>query len=155
MSRRIGYDEPVKIGVISDTHDSLPEKVVKAMRNVDEIWHLGDVTQPWILDSLEELQVPVYVVAGNCDQNSGWPEILKLKRMGVTFLLVHIPLYLALEGVDVLLHGHTHVPRDEIVGGCRFINPGAVAGSCKGAPHGFGLMTLDEGGGIEWEQVGL
>ena len=27
---------------------------------------------------------------------------------------------------DYILHGHTHVPRDERIGGARVINPGAL-----------------------------
>ncbi|MEM6885940.1 MAG: metallophosphoesterase family protein [Verrucomicrobiota bacterium] len=145
----------MKIGVLSDTHDSLPAQVLEAMREADEIWHLGDVTRPFILSSLQDLGIPLQVVAGNCDHNVEWPETLRLERMGIRFYLIHIPLYRAPEGVDVLLHGHTHMPRDEMIEGCRFMNPGAVAGSYKGSPHGFAMMTLSETGSIGWERLEL
>jgi predicted phosphodiesterase len=32
----------------------------------------------------------------------------------------------ATQAYDYVLHGHTHIPRDEVVGGTRIINPGAL-----------------------------
>lgn len=140
------------MGVLSDMHDFMPDGVMDSLRDMDEIWHLGDVCQPHVIHVLESLEIPLQVVAGNCDHDYNWPETLTLKRCGKVFFLIHIPLHQAPTDVDVLLHGHTHVPRDEMVLGCRFINPGALGGAVKGAPHGFGVMALDEGGEISWEQ---
>lgn len=135
----------VKIGLISDTHDTLPESLLSALSQVDEIWHLGDVCEPSIVDTLQTVGPPLQGVAGNCDRHRRWGSSLKLHRAGITFLLVHIPIEYPPEGVDVVLHGHTHVPRDEMVNGCRFINPGAAGGSDKGAGHGFSILTLEPG----------
>jgi hypothetical protein len=145
----------MKIGVLSDTHDLLPLQVMDALREMDEIWHLGDVCQPHIIHSLASLKIPLHGVSGNCDSHGRWPQSLTLERCGKVFFLIHIPLEQAPDGVDVLLHGHTHVPRDEIMAGCRFINPGAVGGADKGASHGFGVMRLDERGQIRWQQIQL
>lgn len=122
------------------------------MRGVDEIWHLGDVCHSRVLSALEALEVPLHVVAGNCDARGLWPETLTLERVGLIFFVIHIPLYRAPAGVDVLLHGHTHVPRDEMIDGCRFLNPGAVGGADKGSPHGLAIMELQAGGRLDWQQ---
>ena len=44
---------------------------------------------------------------------------------------------------DVLLHGHTHVPRCDCVGGVQILNPGSVSIPKDGSWHGY--MTLEDG----------
>ena len=65
------------------------------------------------LRKLGELGPTVALVGGNCDSNSDWPLVVDLVRNGVRFRLVHIPPSHGPENIDVLLHGHTHVPRNE------------------------------------------
>lgn len=67
---------------------------------------------------------PVTVVRGNCDSNNEWPIIVDLVRGGLRFRLQHIPPERPPENVDVVLHGHTHVPRNEKRGNVLFLNPG-------------------------------
>ncbi len=102
----------MKIGVLADSHDVLPERVAVLFSNVDEVWHLGDVCSPQILNLFEDKQL--FVVRGNCDSMPSWPLTSILEREGVKFYLVHIPPYEIPENVNVVLHGHTHVPRDEV-----------------------------------------
>ncbi len=35
----------LRIAVIADTHDRLPDFVMQAIVEADEIWHLGDVCE--------------------------------------------------------------------------------------------------------------
>ena len=44
---------------------------------------------------------------------------------------------------DVLIHGHTHVPCCEPVGGVQVLNPGSVSIPKGGSRHGY--MTLEKG----------
>ena len=60
-------------------------------------------------------------------------------RSGLKFHLVHIPPNHPPKGVDVLLHAHTHVPRNERRGGVLFLNPGCVTRPNRGAPAERGL----------------
>ena len=143
----------MRIGVISDTHDHLPPVIVSGLEGVDELWHLGDVTGPQVLDDLLVLGVPIHVVRGNCDFTYEWPLIADLERHGVRCRLQHIPpttRHLP-DNIDLLLHGHTHVPRDEMIRGIRFLNPGTVGKPNKGAPPSFAILTISEDGGVAWE----
>src|SRR5512138_1281586 len=117
----------MRIAVISDTHDRYPPTLPARLKEADEIWHLGDVCDPSTLVEFEQLGPPLSVVLGNCDAYAGWPLTLELERVGTRFLLTHVPPALprsAAHRPDAILHGHTHVPRDEVIGGVRWLNPG-------------------------------
>ncbi len=141
----------MRIAVISDTHDYLPQKVVDAIRDADEIWHLGDVTDPGIIDELRSLGPRVRVVRGNCDACHDWPWTADFELCGQVIHLEHIPPRQPPSRMDLLLHGHTHIPRDEVVRGTRFLNPGTVGKATKGAPPSFGWLTLADGEEPEWK----
>lgn len=140
----------MRIAVLSDTHNRLPTRVVEAIRDADEIWHLGDVVNPWIIDELRSLGRPLRVVRGNCDDCTDWPfeEIVELH--GKKFLLTHIPSHEAPPGIDFFLHGHTHLPRDEKVRGTRFLNPGTAGGPTRGAPPSFAWLIVEGDGSVTW-----
>jgi hypothetical protein len=141
----------MRIAVISDTHDHVPPLLPKRIARADEIWHLGDVTSEAIIVSLGSLNRPLKVVRGNCDVQGDWPLTLDFEVAGFNIRLIHIPPPRAPHGVDLLLHGHTHVPRNERVGDARFFNPGAVSRANKGAPPSFAWLTLEEGAPPVWE----
>src|SRR5437764_11896457 len=113
MTKSEKLKDPLRIFVLADTHDRLPETVREIATGADEIWHLGDVCAETILDELRAIGPPVTVVRGNCDSNDEWPLVVDLTRGGLKFRLQHIPPERAPENVDVVLHGHTHVPRNE------------------------------------------
>lgn len=140
----------MRIAVISDTHDRLPVSVCAAIRGADEIWHLGDVCSPVILKTLETI-APVKVVRGNCDAETAWPLTLDITLEGVRFHLEHIPTRKPPE-CDIFLHGHTHVPRDETVGGVRFLNPGCITRPNMGARASFAWLTIG-GGELIWKTM--
>ncbi len=142
----------MRIAVISDTHDRLPDGLTARLRGADEIWHLGDVCQPGTLAPLEELGLPLQVVRGNCDWSTLWPETRTLNRGGVDFHLVHIPPLRVPRGVVAVLHGHTHVPRDETdLRGVRWLNPGCITHAHRGAPPSFAWLEFGAGGGWTWQ----
>src|SRR5690606_33972218 len=117
----------VRIAVLADTHDRCPEILPGLMRGADEIWHLGDVCHPDILDDFVALGVPLVVVEGSCDPEGYWPLTRSLARGGHWFPMEHIPPRGAQSGVHFVLHGHTHVPRDETDPlGVRWLNPGCI-----------------------------
>lgn len=141
----------MRIAVISDTHDRYPRTLPKRIRGADEIWHLGDVCAPEILVEFEQIGPPLRVVLGNCDAHP-WPLTLDLEREGTRFHLVHIPPSRAPAGASVILHGHTHVPRDETDrAGVRWLNPGCITRPNRGAPASFAWLTLQRGKPMLWE----
>jgi uncharacterized protein len=155
----------LRIGVVSDTHNHLPNvrRIVElfAEAGVDRVVHTGDITQPKTLRAFSELGAPFVGVFGNNDQgeravlekvaaelgmNLADPP-LKLEWGGRRILVVHDPRDLEehLHGHDVALHGHTHERRIERAGGRIVFNPGECAGHLDGrnAVGVIDLATLD------------
>ena len=141
---------PLRIFILADTHDKAPANLESLAAGADEIWHLGDVCAPSILQMIETFGPPVTVVRGNCDSNSDWPLTRDLNRNGIRFRLVHIPPDDPPENVDVVLHGHTHVPRNEVVEGVRFLNPGCVTRPNRGAPPSVAFLEIAADGELTW-----
>lgn len=140
----------LRIFVLADTHDHLPDKVEALAEGADEIWHLGDVCDPWLFNELTNVGPPVMLVRGNCDGNYDWPLVTDLKRNGVRFRLVHIPPSRTPENIDVLLHAHTHVPRHERKEGVLFLNPGCVTRPNRGAPPSVANLEIAADGKLSW-----
>ena len=137
--------DPLRIFVLADTHDRLPETVREIATGADEIWHLGDVCMETILDELRAIGPRVTVVRGNCDSNYEWPLVVDLVRGGLKFRLQHVSPDHLPNDVDIVLHGHTHVPRHEKRGNVLFLNPGCVTRPNRGSPpSGAWLEIADE-----------
>ncbi len=143
----------MRIAVISDTHDRFPSSLPEKLRAADEIWHLGDVCAPQTLVAFEQLGPPLVVVVGNCDAYP-WPVSLNVDRNGTRFHLIHIPPRVAPKTAEVVLHGHTHVPRNEVdPRGVRWLNPGCITRPNRGAPASFAWLTVRKGKPLTWEIV--
>ena len=141
-----------KILVIADTHDKLPPRILELAKDAEEIWHLGDVCGEHILDELRAIGPKLTVVRGNCDSNYDWPLTVDLKREGLRFRLQHIPPEHPPENVDVVLHGHTHVPRNERWRGVLFLNPGCVTRPNRGSPRSAAELRITDGQ-VDWRLV--
>jgi putative phosphoesterase len=139
--------------VLADTHNKLPQNVVDLATGADEIWHLGDVCAESILDELRAIGRPVTVVRGNCDSNYEWPLVVDLARGGLRFRLQHIPPTQLPDDVDIVLHGHTHVPRNERRGSILFLNPGCVTRPNRGAPASAARLTISDDGKLDWRLI--
>ncbi len=125
------------------------------LADADEIWHLGDVCEPQTLLAFKRLEVPMLVLRGNCDWEETWPLELELEREGSRFYLTHIPPDQAPKGFAAVLHGHTHVPRDELSAGARWLNPGCITRPNRGAPPSFAWLTLEKGRKWQWKVMPL
>ncbi len=142
---------PTRIAVIADTHDRLPPHILPSLADADEIWHLGDVCSPALLEKIAQLGPPLRIVRGNCDDCLDWSLTLDFQLAGHRIHLVHIPTRTAPAGCDLLLHGHTHVPRDEMVGTTRFLNPGCITRPNLGAPASYARLELSPDTAPKWE----
>ena len=151
---KAGQRRPARIFVLADTHNHLPENVSQMAREADEIWHLGDVCAERILDELAAIGPRLTLVRGNCDTNFEWPLVVDLVRGGLKFRLQHIPPAQAPKDVDVVLHGHTHVPRNERRGTVLFLNPGCVTRPNRGSPASVAWLEIINGK-INWRIVPL
>ncbi len=142
----------MRIAVLSDTHDRFPPTLPARLKSADEIWHLGDVCDPAVLEEFERLGPPLRVVMGNCDSDDGWPLELTLEREGLKFYLTHIPPERPPKGVAAVLHGHTHVSRDEMIRGVRWLNPGCITRP-RGGSASFAWLVVEDGKLTRWELV--
>jgi len=141
----------MRIAVIADTHDRYPPLLPQRLKSADEIWHLGDVCDPSTLLGFELLGKPLHVVLGNNEEHDLWPLELQLERGGLRFFLTHIPPRRVPPGTHVVLHGHTHVPRDETdEQGVRWLNPGCITRPNRQAPPSFAWLTLETGRPPGW-----
>lgn len=143
----------MRIAVIADTHDRFPEQVAGEIAGADEIWHLGDVCGAPILASIQGLGPRVRWVRGNCDSSMEWPLTLDFEVEGFRIRLIHIPPAEAPADVDLLLHGHTHVPRNQMIGTARFLNPGCITRPNRGAPASYAWLELEKGQAPRWNLV--
>jgi putative phosphoesterase len=141
----------MRIAVIADTHDRYPPGLPARLAAADEIWHLGDVCEPDTLLEFQDLAKPLHVVLGNNEAHNFWPLELRLEREGVKFYLTHIPPAKAPAGVQAVLHGHTHVPRDETdARGVRWLNPGCITRPNRGARASFAWLEIARGRPLAW-----
>jgi len=154
MTINANFGEARHIFVLADTHNRLPDTVREMAKGADEIWHLGDVCAQTILDELRSIGPSVLVVRGNCDTNFDWPLVLDVVRGDLKFRLQHIPPDHLPDDVDVFLHGHTHVPRNERRGRVLFLNPGCVTRPNRGAPPSVAWLEIAENK-ILWNPVQL
>ena len=93
------------------------------------------------------------VVRGNCDSELDWPLTLDFELEGIAHPPRAHPAAHAPGGCDLFLHGHTHVPRDEVVSGVRFLNPGCITRPNRGAPASWAWLTLEKGQPVGWQHV--
>jgi putative phosphoesterase len=81
-----------RIGLLSDTHSYLDEKMLHHFAQVDEIWHAGDVGNKEVCEKLQNLK-PVKGVYGNIDDASiqqFFPRVLQFTCEEVRVLITHI-----------------------------------------------------------------
>ena len=132
----------IKVGLLSDTHSFLDPKIFEVFKDVDEIWHAGDIGSIELCNKLKEFK-PLYAVYGNIDGREirmEHPLNLELEREGMKILITHIGGYPGrydpkackeIERVkpDIFVCGHSHILRvikDPKYNNMIVMNPGAA-----------------------------
>ncbi len=147
------FPQNYRIGVVADTHDRWVPRVGELFKEVDEIWHLGDVCNEEILEELRAINSKLTVVLGNNDFHLDFPISLNLERGGERFHLIHILPKRMPSDCQWLLFGHTHRPLDEIHEGVHLFNPGSAGRANKGAPLSVGFLVREKGKKFRVEKV--
>ena len=154
----------LNIGVTGDTHNNLKNiKQICSLFNqkrVDLVIHTGDISLPKSLLSFKELSCPLIAVYGNNDI----PEQKELKEASKLFdckifeepysltlnkkkiIILHHPELIDDEMTlsnDIILHGHTHRYRSEVINSCLVFNPGECAGMIKGKNQ-IGIVNTED-----------
>ena len=130
----------VKFGIISDTHltikdeisltENLFNQLKEIFKQVDEIIHVGDVCEEFLLNHLKKI-APVRCVKGDCDNITGLEEFIKFPVNKYNIGVIHKkPEYLEdffkEKNLHILIFGHTHQP---LIKGTTYntllINPGS------------------------------
>ena len=121
-------DPPMKIGILSDTHDLLRPEMVSALHRCEAILHAGDVCRQGILDELEKI-APVYVVRGNNDKEwaENIPVLLDFEIAGLRVFMTHKKTDLPddLSPYDLVVFGHSHKYEESHRGKTLLLNPGS------------------------------
>jgi uncharacterized protein len=140
------------LGVISDTHGLLRPEVRAAFRSVDRILHAGDVDEAAVLQTLGVF-APVTAVRGNMDRGAwarGLPERVTLTVEGVSLHMVHDVYQIDVDpkaaGISVVVHGHTHRPRCELLDTVLYFNPGSAGPRRSGSPVSLGVLHIGADG---------
>ena len=129
-----------KIGLLSDTHGYLDPKIFSYFKEVDEIWHAGDVGNVEVIEKLENFK-PTKGIYGNIDGHevrAAWPKTQRFQCEELEIVMTHIggkPYRYSKDAYaefiskspDVFVCGHSHillVQFDEKIQS-MWINPGA------------------------------
>ncbi len=134
------------IGIISDIHGYLSERAHDALKDSDYILCAGDSESPFVLAELESI-APTIAVLGNCDRRDlGQSVGLVASPLlgGVRFKMVHRPEDIGTipDDVAVVVHGHTHIPRNQTINGVLFLNPGSPTRPRGGSRKSVMRMTI-------------
>ncbi len=111
-----------RIGLISDTHNLFDGTLMDFLRDVDEIWHAGDIGSLELADRIAAFK-PLRAVCGNIDDStvrSTYRSVLSFEVEGMRVLMTHIggypnhydhrilPQIMQLHP-DIFVSGHSHI----------------------------------------------
>ncbi|MGR3175736.1 MAG: metallophosphoesterase family protein [Candidatus Scalindua sp.] len=152
------YDH--KIGIISDTHGLVRQRVVKSFKDIDLIVHAGDIGNPEVLETLQAI-AKVHPVRGNVDGGK-WTDNLpftEVVKVGQAYLYVlhdldSLDLDPAVAGFNAVISGHSHVPKIEKRNGVLFLNPGSAGSRQSKCPVSIAFLYVN-GVSIDAEIVEL
>jgi len=167
--------------IASDIHGSAEycEKLVQAYKTemAEKLILLGDIlyhgprnnlpkeyAPKSVISMLNEMRNEILCVRGNCDAEVDqmvldfpiMAEYALLSLGARTVFITHGHKFnpnspLALKRGDILLNGHTHVPKCEEFGdGLLYMNPGSVSIPKENSPHGYMVITNEE---ILWKDL--
>lgn len=120
-----------RIGIISDTHGLLRPDARRRLAGVDHIIHAGDIGHPEIVDALRMI-APVTAIRGNVDTGNwarDYAETELVNLAGKSTYVLHDLNTLRIDSgvrVDVIVSGHSHIPKIETIGGVLYLNPGSA-----------------------------
>jgi putative phosphoesterase len=145
-------DAVLRIGVISDTHGLLRPQVEQQLASVAHIVHAGDIGRPEVIAGLRRI-APVTAIRGNVDIGDwarDYPDTKMIKLGGRSIYVLHdvqeLQLDPKLRGLDVVVSGHSHRPRIEIIEGVLYLNPGSAGPRRFNLPITLATLELTASG---------
>ncbi|MCH7523906.1 MAG: metallophosphoesterase family protein [Bacteroidetes bacterium] len=130
-----------KILLLSDTHNYIDDKILKYVKQADEVWHAGDIGDLKVTDAIKKLK-PLRAVYGNIDDAKArleFPEHNRFKCEDVNVWITHIGGYpnrydirvrerIKQNPPDLFISGHSHILKvmsDKKLN-LLYMNPGAI-----------------------------
>jgi putative phosphoesterase len=161
-------DKKLKIGVISDTHLTGPDGVLKTFleehfADADMIFHAGDLVDLKVLEMFGDKDVrAVYGNMDNARTRRELPEQLIMEINGFKISLMHG--WGAPQGIekrlveklgrpDCIVFGHTHYPVNRLMEGIYFFNPGSAVDKRFARDTSVGIIEI--GSKIEGKIIAL
>ncbi|AEH07397.1 MJ0936 family phosphodiesterase [Methanothermococcus okinawensis] len=146
----------MKIGIISDTHDYLPN-IRKAVdifnnKNVDIVVHCGDFVSLFVIKEFERLNARIVATYGNNDgertklkewlkelnEENEIDDYLSFEADSLKFFVLHgtnneiLDAVIKSKNYDVVIYGHTHERLFKEIDNVLVINPGECCGYLSG-----------------------
>jgi uncharacterized protein len=116
-----------KVGIIYDTYGLLRPEALVRLSGVDHIIHGGDIGGPNIIPALRDM------APGHCDPHGrlgprNSRDGSRPARRWSIFVLHLKPLRFdpVGAGIDVIVSGHSHVPKIDEIDGVLYLNPGST-----------------------------
>ncbi|WP_438989639.1 metallophosphoesterase family protein [Polaribacter sp.] len=135
-----------KILLLSDTHSFIDAKILKFVKQADEVWHAGDIGNLSVTDAIKDLK-PLRAVYGNIDDKDAraeFPLDNKFELENVTVWMTHIGGYpnkynqrirdeIQQKPPKIFIAGHSHILKVQFDKKLNLLhlNPGAAGN------HGF------------------
>ena len=136
----------IKILLLSDTHSYIDDQILKFVKQVDEVWHAGDIGNLNVTDTLKKLK-PLRAVYGNIDDKDARAEFPlddKFSVENVSVWMTHIGGYpnkynqrikeeIKINSPKIFISGHSHILKVQYDKKLNLLhlNPGAAGN------HGF------------------
>jgi len=151
MKEKLSAVEPLKVGVISDTHGLLRPNALEALEGSDLIIHAGDVGKLEVLDALR-LLAPVIAIRGNVDHGE-WAQLLpetQIAEVGEVLMYVlhdlhELDLDPVAAGFSAVISGHSHIPSIEQRNGVLYLNPGSAGPRRFSKPVSLAQIAVENG----------
>ncbi|MDX6746431.1 metallophosphoesterase family protein [Polaribacter sp. PL03] len=135
-----------KILLLSDTHSFIDAQILKFVKQADEVWHVGDIGNLDVTDTIKKLK-PLRAVYGNIDDQyarAEFPLDAKFEVEKVTVWMTHIGGYpnnyyrrikedIKVNPPKIFISGHSHILKVQYDKKLNLLhlNPGAAGN------HGF------------------
>jgi len=135
-----------KILLLSDTHSYIDDQILKFVKQADEVWHVGDIGDLAVTDSIKKWK-PLRAVYGNIDDKDArmeFPLDLKFEIENVVVWMTHIGGYpnrynprireeIKQNPPKIFISGHSHILKVQYDKKLDLLhlNPGAAGN------HGF------------------
>lgn len=135
-----------KILLLSDTHSFIDDQILKFVKQADEVWHVGDIGNLNVTDTIKKLK-PLRAVYGNIDDTDAraeFPLDAKFTVENVSIWMTHIGGYpnnyyrrikedIKKNPPKIFISGHSHILKVQYDKKLNLLhlNPGAAGN------HGF------------------